>query len=157
MYKRYKSSIDSVEKGSSYDVSYLKFATVLELANEAMMVGMIHDGLVMKLPYRMGEITIKKYKQKMFKDGVLNKRKMSVNWKETKQLWAEDEDAKLKKTLIFNLNGHSNGYRYMWHWYRGVSNIKNIRLYKFHALRKWNRDLAKLLLNPVNKVDFYEK
>lgn len=159
LYKSYQSEIDSVDKGSVYDVPYATFAKVLELANHASMEAMIHDNVILKLPYRMGEVSIKKYKQKVAQneDGTLNKRSWAVDWKETKQLWAEDEDAKERKILVYHLNRHTGGYKYMWHWYRGVSNIKNVRLYKFYPLRKWKRGLASLLLDPVSKIDFYEK
>lgn len=158
LYRQYRSELDSVDRGSVYDVPYAQFAKILEMTNEAMMEAMMKENMTMKLPYRLGEVSIKKYKRKTEnEDGSMNKRKLSVDWKETKILWAEDPEAKKDKILIYHLNRHTLGYKYMWHWYRGVSNIKNVRLYRFYPLRKWKRGLAAMLLNPLSKIDFYEK
>lgn len=158
LYKLYRSELDSIDRGSVYDVSYLKFARILQETNEAMMEAMMKENMTLKLPYRLGEVSIKKYKSKTEnEDGSMNKRKLSVDWKETKELWAEDEDAREKKILIYHLNKHTLGYKYMWHWYRGISNVRNVRLYRFYPLRRWKRGLAAILLNPLNKIDFYER
>ena len=159
MYEFYNNSLDSVERGTVYDLSPQKFAKVISMANTLMVEKMITDNLVIDLPYRMGNISIVKTKQKdeLQEDGTLSKTGRAIDWKATKQLWAEDPSAKEEKTLLYFTNSHTGGYICKWKWHRKAPFAKNSRFYKFYPLRKWKRLLAKVLMNPLNDYDFFEE
>jgi len=119
---------------------------------------MIKENTTIKLPHRMGDISILKQKIKynISEDGKLETKYLAVDWKATKELWANDLDAKERKVRVFHENKHTGGYVYKWKWYRGVSAIKNVRFYKFYPLRRWKRNLAFKLKDPLDTIDFYE-
>lgn len=157
VYDLYRSTLDKHDIGGVYDITNEMHSKILEMSNNLMMDKMMLDNEPIDLPYNLGNISIKKRKVRIVEgsDGSLET-KMPVDWKATKQLWNEDEESKKSKQLVYHMNSHTGGYVYTWKWYRGISKITNIRLYKFYPLRRWKRLLASRLLNPACRLDFYE-
>lgn len=102
------------------------------------------------MPEGLGIITVRKIKQNY------EANKLPINWKATKDLWEEDEEAKEKKTLVRHLNEHTNGYIYRLVWIVDSRALKNKTFYHFKAMRKPARFLAKVTKGEV-KIDYYEK
>ena len=44
---------------------------------------------------------------------------LKPDWQKTKELWANDEEAKNSKQLVYHLNEHSGGHFYRFFWSRG--------------------------------------
>lgn len=165
LYKYYKKNVKPIKKLitnelsiGSYDVSNKLFTQILSDFNESIIKMMIHENFEYKVQYNLGSIRIKKYKAKYkFKeDGDLDTRTLPVNWKETKDLWEKDQDAKNKKILVFYSNSHTNGYRYKFYWNKNKAKTKGIKIISFKTTRTNNRYLAEQLKNPYNTLNFFE-
>lgn len=121
----------------------------------------IMHNFIYKMPYRLGELCVKKFKKKirLDKNGMLIKMKLDYNkcWK----LWRQEypgltdvEITKIKgKPRIFITNEHSNNWTYRFKWVKKSSKAINHTLYKFRPVRYANRQLAHLI-QTVPGLDF---
>lgn len=106
------------------------------------------------LPYRTGYITVVKRKQgvKLLPDNtVINN--SPPNWKATKDLWKQDEEAKLKKIIVRHNNTHTSGYVYTVKHTKYNANFRNKTIMLFKATRDFNRSLAKRI-NDYSKEKY---
>jgi hypothetical protein len=153
-YKHYKSTI---EKKTVYDVEKALFTKILKEINTEIMKLIITSNYEFTMPYRLGTLSIKKFKTKLKldKNGDLIKSKIPIDYGKTLALWRVNPEAKLNKKVIYFLNDHTDGYRYTFHWNKTVSNIKNKSAYQFKASRNNNRMINKALLT-IEGLDFFE-
>ena len=81
--------------------------------------------------------------------------KLHPDWKATKQLWADDPDAKKEKKLIYHMNNHTNGMYIKYLFSKHHVGVKNLKIYSFIPSRGNKRLLAKHIKeNDINiKVD----
>lgn len=145
--------------------SYKIIKGVLRDFNNELSKLLIEDGAEFKMPVRLGSLRIKKYKRKIIinEDGTVDKKRMSVNWRESKELWKREypgktpEELKLikYKPLIYYLNEHTDGYRFLLFWNKIGSNAKNRGLYSFIFTSVNNRYLARVLQSN-HKPEYYE-
>lgn len=155
-YKRYKEKI-LPNKAKEFDVSASTHAKIIEMYHSLVRDKMIYKNFIYRIPVLGMKIRIKKYKQKLKYDeqGNIIKSELPVNWKATNELWKSSEEHRLKKTLIFHLNDHTDGYRYR------VSKMpigvnKLVSKYSFVSCRKFDRDLSSFLQDPFRTIDYYE-
>lgn len=151
-YKYYKNSVDK-------PVDYETFKNVVYEFNESICKGCIYDNLYFKMPNRLGVLSIKKRKTvaSINKDGSLNTKFLSVNWKATKELWDRDSEAKEKHQKVYHLNRHTSGYILRWCWDRFNINLSNRTYYSLDIMRKYDRELAQVVLSEDSKLDYYER
>jgi hypothetical protein len=156
-YKYYLSTLDKYELESSYNLSKKDYSKYLSELNERAMETAIH-GNVVRFPARMGDLLIKKSlkKARLNPDGTLDKTSVAIDYGSTNKLWKSDEEAKANKTLVFHSNEHSDKYIFKWVWDKTIANFKNKSGYKFIAVRKAKRSLAKEVKKSTNKSDYYE-
>lgn len=96
------------------------------------------------LPERLGSIHIYGRKQKVrIEDGKI--KGCGPDWIKTKELWANDEEAKKNKQLVFQFNEETNGVVYKFVWSVNNVPVLNKCLYKFKATRDNKRHLSKLI------------
>lgn len=151
-YKYYKTKSES-------PVDYSIFKNIVFEFNNDICKGCIYDSLFFKMPSRLGILSIKKRKSKasINKDGSLNTKFLAVNWKDTKELWEKDPEAKEKHQRVYHLNRHSNGYILRWNWDRFNINLSNRTYYSLDIMRKYDRELSKVLYDENLNVDYYER
>ena len=124
----------SKEKESCVDINL--FLAITKEFNQQLIEEVQTKGKV-TLPERMGTISIVGTKPKVvIEDGKI--KGLAPDWKATKELWAEDEEAKLSKQLVYHFNENTNGVRYRYLW-----STKNIALI--------NRTMYNLILTKGNK------
>lgn len=154
MYKHYK---NNVEKNSVYDVTKTVYTKILKEINSKIMNLIITTNYEFVMPYRLGTLSIKKFKTrlKLDENGNLIKSKLPVDYGKTNLLWKLDPEAKAKKKVIYFLNEHTDGYRHVFHWDKRSSNITNKSIYTFKASRENNRNINKALLT-IEGLDFFE-
>ena len=149
---------------TKYHVPYNIFKGIVGDFNEAVIRGeMIDKGLSFKIPH-FGEIMYRKYKPKIWYDdkGVLRKDKLPVDWPKTWALWAKMypglTKAELKQThnkkVVYNMNAHTDGYRFKFFWFKGRCRVVNSTAYSLRLPRVHNRYLAKRAKDPENGIDF---
>ena len=141
------------------------FMQILKDIHGEVMNMIIFENLDFILPAGMGFLRIKKKKVelKLDKNGNVDKRRFTVNWKKTKEYWEKIYKGKTpgelkqikNKPVIIELNEHSDGYRYLWFWDRLTCNARNQSAYYFDAVRKYDTLLAKAY-KTVRNLNYYE-
>ena len=169
LYDFYKKKIRSLGfgKDSIYDVRMGLFSEIQGEFNEHWMQKLIVEkGLVFRLPFGLGRVLCKKYKPKLKLDenGKVETKNLPVDWKKSKDRWAEmwpgltlkEMKPIPNKPLIYCLNEHSGGYRYVIFWEKTSCRVLNNRVYNFVPNRKNHRHLAKAIKDPEIIVDYYD-
>ena len=80
-------------------ISEHNFYAIIRTVNKALSDKFLYSGSI-KLPLRMGEIVLRKYKPSItLQDGKI-KTNLPIDWDSTLQLWSEDKESYKKRTLI---------------------------------------------------------
>lgn len=133
----YESYCEKIDKDSPYNVSYSVFRDILEMYYKGIRDTILDKGLPFKFPCNLGEVKVVKKKvnfSKMYPS--------SIDWVNT---------IKYGK-VIYHLNDHTDGYKYLFMWNKSNAKLKNISKYRFIPTRSNKRKLA---FNIKNKVRDY--
>ncbi len=157
-YKHYK-------KLSDDPVDYQTYKKTVEGINKKMMEAIIKESLEIKLPCRLGKLSIIKWKPHPYdKDGNFVKERLKIDFKASKEYWKKEyPNLTMKeiyeipnKTKIYHENYHSDGYEFRFYWEKySISNIPGRAAYCFIPTRSNRRLLAKWSKNPLKKNDYY--
>ena len=126
MYEWY---ISNVEKYSAYDIPFSLYKEICYEYFKELKENIL-SGKTVELPYRLGIISVIKYRLPLTKG-----RKVGIDYQLSKKYG--------KKILL--TNEHTNGYSYKIKWLKGHAIFKNKRSYKFVPPRDMKRTLAKLI------------
>jgi hypothetical protein len=147
-----------------YNIDRKTYVTICHEINTALSDKIIKESFEVKLPSRLGTLSIKKTKSKVkIKDGKLERNKMIIDWKKTWDYWAKEYPGKTRKEIndikdkvvIYNMNEHTNGYIMGWVWDKTTSNVVNKSVYSFRPV-KYNRlNLAKWINSDERENDYY--
>jgi hypothetical protein len=153
----YKAFLETLKEGEKKP-TYKEYSSVLNSFNKKVVDRMLNDSFEYLLPYRVGTLRIKKYKQKIKinDDGSINTSRLIPDWKTTRQLWEDDPEAKANKKRVFHTNPHTEGYNFKWHFANYRSNCINKSYYYFIPTRANKRMLAALLKDKDNQPVYYE-
>jgi len=134
-----------------------EYVSLLKKINMKILEEIVLHNFAFNMPFRMGELSVKKRKQSVYIDdsgNVVNT--LPINWGETNKLWKKDPLAKEHKKFIRHLNLHTDGYILFFNYCKRIAHYSNKTLYSFKAT-----DIAKEFLNKSvmeNKnLDFYLK
>jgi hypothetical protein len=118
-------------------VSLKEYKNICYSFNKELARLIVENGIMYKLPYRLGSIGIKRRKAKF------SKLKPDWNyWKQTGE-------------LTFHLNEHSKGWYGFGHWKKKDCKVKGKWYYKFNFTRDINRAYSKVFQEP-NGYQRYE-
>lgn len=112
----------------------------------------VEEGHNLALPSGMGRIYISGRKPKIRFNEEGQVRGLAVDWKKTKALWEDKEDAKINKKLVYHTNAHSGGYRYKYFWKKRKVRVENITLYSLTFTRRNTRKVSALMQNGSEYV-----
>jgi len=136
-------------------VNYSLFSEILKSFN-LHFAKELYDGSYLKLPYRLGNIFVYKYKPKYKFDeegNLINHGQNNmIDYKATKELWKEHPELKHKQRVFYD-NDHSDGFKFKIKW--KVGKVRNIRLYNFIPAKSLKRNLAKYIRSNPNQ-DYYD-
>jgi hypothetical protein len=157
-FKERKDNKTKVHHNSIYSIDRGVYTRIIGDFNSAISEAIMFDNFEYKLPARMGTLSIKKKKRKVYflEDGTMVNR-MPIDWKSTLELWSEDEESKEQKKLLRHTNEHTNGYIPFWYLNVHTGNFTNKTVYKFKSTRTNKRALAQILKDPSIKVNYYLK
>lgn len=131
-YKDYKNN--AIKKNIPYK-SYSEYSKILKEFNLRLRHKIIYEGEKVKLPYRLGELYIKKFENNFDPE---NSKKWRIDFKKTKEL------------------GHKvyfgSDYGYRWQWVKQKCVVKGKRYYSFKPCRKASRLIADAINNK--KLDY---
>lgn len=165
MYCRYKERADDIHELNGSVVDYATYCSVIRSFNNRLADSLIIDAMEFKMPFRLGKLRIKKFKQKIKLDenGNIDKKNLPVNWKKTWDMWFDIypglDRAEIKKIpnkkVIYHLNEHTSGYRCVLFWDKINCNVKNNRVYSAMFTFTNRRKLA-YMLQTDQKINYYE-
>lgn len=143
---------------ASRPTDFRTFKRVWTTFIEQVIQTIILEGRDFNMP-SLGSIGIRKQKVivVMTPDGDIDKRYLRPDWKATKLLWARDEVAKKTKRLVYHLNKHFNGFNCKWFWDKSTCSVPNNTAYSLVMTRANKRELAKVINDDDNEVDYYEQ
>jgi len=129
-------------------VSSQKFNKVVSEFNKTIVHNIINSGLEYTPARIQLTFCIRKYKKiiKIENGKLLNPN--PIDWKSTKQLWQDDEEAAEKKIILRYLNNHTSKYIFRIKALKTGNTFKNKKKYRFKACRSFQRQLAKRILDP---------
>ena len=134
----YKAYINSVEANTPYVVDYKTYVYIVETYYKEL-VKYILGGGVYKLPYKMGDLLIVKYRPR--KRTATN---TPIDWFNT---------VKYGK-LIRHTNDHSNYFKFLINWNKAACRVANKTLYRFVPTRDFKRTLAAKI--KQGDTDYFE-
>jgi hypothetical protein len=143
-----------IKKTGNNHISGIKFGEVLREFNEHVRERISTKGVEYIMPNRVGKIELRKIKTevKIDDDGnIINN--LPVNWKATRELWAESEKAKEKGTRIRYTNEHTNGHTFRIFYRTSKANYKNKSIYKMKVNRGMKRMLSKSIF--AGRIDAF--
>jgi len=149
----YKSFLKESEDKS---ISRAKFGDVLREFNNHVRDRISTKGAEYIMPNRTGKIELRKLQTevKIDDDGsIINN--LPINWRETRNLWAESDKAREKKIKIRYTNEHTGGYTFRIFYRTSKANFKNKSIYKM----KFNRTMKRQLSTSIfaGKIDAFLK
>jgi hypothetical protein len=149
---------NTIDIQKRHNITCTKYNSICKEFNQLLSDLIIYNAYEFKIPYRIGPIRIRKYKARLKIDPVTNKLQtntLPVDYKATKLLWSEDEEARLNKKKVYILNTHTDGYRCTWFWSKKRCNIPNKSVYQFIPCRRNKRALAEALKLEEQKPDYF--
>lgn len=135
MYQEY---IKDIEEDSPLYISYKDYVKIVTMFYKEVSHNIIDEGKTFHMPFQMGDTYVEKSKLDYA-------RKLPINWALTTRTGK----------VIYNLNEHSEGYKYRIKWNKKVCIFPNNYLYVMIYTRKNKRTLAKNIKS--RKTDYFEK
>lgn len=123
---------------------------------EAITTRILDHSEELKMPFGLGRLCVLKYKgtNTFLPNGMLDFRYTAVDYKATNELWKQRPELQERHVKIYNLNEHSDGYKYTFNWKKKNATCPNKRFYRIRMQRKHKIRLANLIkTNPA--VDYY--
>lgn len=126
----------------------------------------IKESFELKMPGRLGTLSIRKQKIKIFvEDGKLQKNKMIIDWGKTWEYWYKEYPDKTRKEInatkgkiaIYNMNEHTNGYIMGWYWDKSTCCVINQTVYYFKPTKRNRLELAAWIKSDEKENDYYLK
>ena len=131
---------NGVDNNRVYDLEYSEYVNITTDFYKMMMDHVLLKAGTFYMPFGLGDIHVIKVKLKL--DNIDYKQ---LNWKKTK------EGGK----IVYHLNEHSSGYKYLFQWDKVRSRIKKLYIYRFQLTRSNKRRLAQLIKS--GEYDYYLK
>jgi hypothetical protein len=157
IYKFYKSSINNPVSQSVVKAVYKDvFPELIKL--------IVLENFEFRMPGKLGHLRVRKKRieAKIDNNGDLDTRALSINWKKTKQLWEKKYEGLKEeellaipdKPVIRELNEHTDGYRFMWHWDKRATSIPSQNAYYIQLTRANKKILSQA--SKTNELNFFE-
>lgn len=144
------------ENNPDLNIDYKTYTNIIYDFNKEIVDMVINDNLEYNIPYIGSTLSIRKDKRvpKIVNGKLYNT--APVDWKATKELWTDDEDAMSKKLLVRHLNHHTSKYVFRIYFKKYNLYFKNKQLFSFKATRSFQRALsARIKDDTKQKYDSY--
>lgn len=130
----YKSYMEYVEDNPLYQVEYKVFRSIINDYFKYLRDQLIEEGKEIKLPCRMGTLTVVKHKPKEYTG---------------KSLRIDYAESKKQGKMVFHLNEETNFFKYRFYWNKQNMLTHNKTKYQLIMTRANKRRLAYLLKNHI--------
>lgn len=134
-----------------------EFNGILSEINDNIFKAIIEDNLCFKMPYNLGTLRVRKKRRvyKLDENNEVITKSFPVNWPETTALWDRDEESRLKKTVVYYTNSHSQGFKFNFLWSKKLARTNNITVIAFKVTRSHSRELAKHIFK-TGTLNYFE-
>lgn len=123
----------------SIDITFNKWKEVLYTYIDLYTEDILESGEKNKIPYGFGGLSINKKKSKRTKEyNGKTYMNLPIDWQKTRK----------EGKIIYNLNNHTDGYRYRWIWFKEYCHFYQSDLYVFKTSREISRKLKTYLKKP---------
>lgn len=136
IYRDYKSEVK--EKDIKFKITAKQHKDICHEYNKLLADEILNHSQIVKLPFRLGEIGIRK-------------RKMSYKF-----LKLDFDHFNKTGEKTYHLNLHSNEWFARWHWKKKNCLVPNKGYYSFTAADTLKKALAKIMKTPGGHTRFYE-
>ena len=136
----YNDYIKDKIKGDPYYIEFVEFMSICKDYFDAYMNRIIFHSDIVKIPHRMGNLSVRKKIPK-----VLSSATLSVDWELSKQY----------HKVIHHSNDHSGGFKFRFIWSKKQAFIVNKNLYRLVLSRNNKRLLAKAIKS--REFDYLEQ
>lgn len=150
--------------GNPLKLSQKEYTNILKIFYSRIFDKLIYKGIEFTMPYRLGNLRVKKQKVKirLKADGSLDKSSLRPNWKECRDLWTriyadktwEEVKNTKGKPMVYHENKHTNRFAHGWHWDKTTCTVKNNTAYSLDIARDVDRKLAGVLKSGNTEVDY---
>jgi hypothetical protein len=146
------------------DVDRKEYVNICHAINKGLANKIIKESFEFRIPYGLGVLSIKKNKIKIkIKDGKLEKNKMIIDWDKTWKYWQSEYPGMNRKeikqipnkTVIYNMNDHSDGYIMGWNWDKTTCRTVNQTVYNFKPTKGNRLALAAWIKSDERCNDYY--
>ena len=144
-YKNIKDTYKLYNSLSSNPVEKKDYIDICSLYNR-FIIRKVLQGIIIRLPSKMGTLCITGKKQKIRRDESGNIVSLAPNWRKTMEYWKNNEEAKKNKKIIYCTNEHSNGVRYKYFWSKKNVVVPFKNLYSFRLVRENKRAVRSAIL-----------
>ena len=134
----YQDYIKEVPEDSPLYVTYNEYRDIVSIFYKGIVNGVVTEGRTFHMPFMLGDTYVEKTKLDY-------NNRLPIDW---------DLTSKTGK-VIYNLNEHSQGYKYEIKWNKKVCVFNNNYLYRLVYTRSNKRLLAKNI--KTKKLDYFEK
>lgn len=135
----YESYMKYVNDNPLYQVDYKTFRAIINEYFEYLRDEIIENGKEVRLPCRLGHLSIVKHKPKEYSG-----KSLRIDYAETKKIGK----------VVYHLNEHSNFYKYRYYWNKQNMLNKNKTKYQLIMTRANKRRLAQIIKHKER--DFLE-
>lgn len=143
-------------KNKGSEITRKMYGQIIKEYNSFLRDGLSTKGREILLPRKLGRAELRKSKTELTVDesgNIVNN--LAINWKETRKLWLDNQEAKEKKIKIRFTNEHTDGYTFNITYMRSKADFKNKTLYTIRFNRKLKRDLSESIFN--GRIDAFVK
>lgn len=130
----YTSYCDYIEDNPLYQVDYKTFRGIINDYFKYLRDELIENGKEIKLPCRLGTLSIVKHRPKEYTG-----KSLRIDYAESKKLGK----------MVFHLNEITNGYKFRFYWNKYNMLVKNKTKYQLVMTRDNKRRLAYILKNRI--------
>lgn len=129
---------DYCKKNPTMKVDFSTWKEIIYEFNQTFAEYILETGEIAKMPFGFGEFSIIKKKRVKIKTDPKTGREfinLPVDWKKTRE----------KGKIIYQMNYHTEGYFFGWHWFKKTSRLKHTNLWYFKPSRLSSRLIAHYL------------
>ena len=135
----YESYIESIDKEGPYYMDFSLFKAIAEDYLKMLSAEIVDNASIYVLPYRLGTFQVVKLDYRMSRE-----RRYPIDYKLTS----------VYNKLIYHLNEHSDGFKYMFKWDKKRCITKHKTFYRFIPTRGNKRKMAYNIKNNI--VDYFD-
>jgi hypothetical protein len=133
----YEDYIKDITEDSPFYVTYNEYRDIVTVFYKEVSNNILNEGRTFHMPFMLGETYVEKTKMDY-------NNRLPINWQLTTNTGK----------VIYNLNEHSQGYKYEIKWNKKLCNFQNNYLYRLVYTRDNKRLLAKNI--KTKKSDYFE-